>query len=44
MGNPNDPYVDSTLVGTSLLPGVDLIADGDTDLRAAAMFPDAVYE
>jgi len=44
MGNPNDPYVDSTPVGAFFLPDVDLLAYGDTDLHAVAMFSDAVYE
>ena len=44
MGNSSDLYADSTLVGASLLLGVGLPVDGDTDLHAAAMFPDAAYE
>jgi len=44
MGNSNGLYADSTLVGVFLLLGDDPLAGGDTDLHAAAMFPDAAYE
>jgi len=43
MGNSNDLYADSTLVGVFLPLGVDPLADGDTDLLVAAMSPDAAY-
>jgi len=42
-GNSNDLYADSILVGAFLLLGVDALVDGDTDLRVAAMFPNAAY-
>ena len=44
MGNSNDPYADSTLVGVFLPPDDDLPVGADTDLHAAARFPDAFYE
>jgi len=43
MGNSNDPYADSTLVGAFLLLGIDLLADADIDPRTAIRFLDAVY-
>ena len=44
MGNSNDPYADSTLVGAFLPLGDDVPAGDDTGLHAVAMFPDASYE
>ena len=43
MGNSNDLYADSTLVGVFPLPDDDLPARDDTDLHAAAMFADVSY-
>ena len=43
MGNSNDLYVDSTLVGAFLPLTDDLPAGDDTDLHAVAMFPDVSY-
>jgi hypothetical protein len=43
MGNPNDLYADSTHVDAFPPLDVNLLADGDTDLRIVAMFPMAVY-
>ena len=44
MGNSNDLYADSTLVGVFLLPDDDLPIGDVTDLHAVARFPDASYE
>ena len=43
MGNSNDPYADSTLVGVFPLSGDDFLAGDDTDLHAVARFPNVSY-
>jgi len=44
MGNSNDLYADSTLVGVFLLPDDNPPVGADTDLHVAAKSPDAFYE
>jgi len=44
MGNSNDLYADSILVGVFLLLGDDLLVGDDTDFHVIATFLDAAYE
>ena len=44
MGSSSDLYVDSILVGVSLLPNDNPPVGANTDLLVAAKSPDAFYE